>query len=32
VKLAPPLVITPEAIADGLVALDEAVGEAAAGR
>jgi 4-aminobutyrate aminotransferase-like enzyme len=32
VKLAPPLVITPEAIDDGLVALDEAVGEAVAGR
>ncbi|MFB3818159.1 MAG: aspartate aminotransferase family protein [Candidatus Methylomirabilales bacterium] len=32
VKLAPPLVITAEAIADGLAALDEAIGEAAAGR
>jgi 4-aminobutyrate aminotransferase-like enzyme len=32
VKLAPPLVITPDAIADGLVALDEAIGEAVAGR
>jgi 4-aminobutyrate aminotransferase-like enzyme len=29
VTLAPPLVITPDAIAEGLVALDEAIGESA---
>jgi 4-aminobutyrate aminotransferase-like enzyme len=32
VKLCPPLTITPEAIADGLIALDEAIGAAVPGR